>query len=146
MSKAIINGKKPISSKPTNSGDLFGNALNIPPVVQAELDEKGLVGRWVNAIKLQQMGGYHPKGWQPFRSEKYKSDFKFGSDPDGVIRRGDCILAVKTLEDVETHKEWLANRVAVQRDTNKVKAQEFRDAMRQSGLNSKVVEGYGDDE
>lgn len=147
MSKPIINGKKSVSEKPSpHIHDIFGNALEIPAQVQAELDSKSLVGRWVNATKLKEMGGYHKSGWRPFISETYKNDFKFGSDPDGVVRRGDCILAVKTKEEVERHQAYLHSRANLQKDSNKSRAEELRSAMKSSGLGSRVVEGWGDDE
>lgn len=148
MSK-IVNGKKPLPTqkKQLQHDDLFGNMLSISPDIQAELDAKGLVGRWVSANKLYAAGGYHPKGWVVYKSDSVKSEFKFGNDPDGIIRRGDSVLAVKSKEKADQHREFLKQKAARQTNTQDRAAAEFRAEMRKSGLNAKVYDGFdGDDE
>jgi len=149
MSKPIVNGKKPLpsSKKALQHDDLFGNMLSISPDIQAELDAKGLVGRWVSASKLYAAGGYHPKGWVVYKSDSIKTEFKFGNDPDGIIRRGDSVLAVKSKEKADQHREFLKQKAARQTNTQAMAASELRSAMAKTGLNAKVYDGYdGEDE
>jgi hypothetical protein len=147
-------GKKPLASRPKPGGikydDLFGNNLALSPEMQKELDEKGLVGRFVDAKKLFENGGYHPKGWVPYRREKKsgdildKDEFRFGSDPSGVIRRGSVILAVKRKEEVEKHREFLKQRAALYnpQTMQDEKAEELRRFSKTNRLDTVIHEGF----
>ena len=149
---SIKDGKKPLSQKPSrpSSPDSFGNLLAIPAEIQAELDAQGLVGHWLNSKTLYANQGYHPRGWQVYRrkaSDTIASTFKFGNDPDGIVRRGDCILGFKTKENHREHKDYLESRAQRSTQTNAEKAQEMRALLRQSGIKgSKVLEGYEENE
>jgi hypothetical protein len=151
---SIKEGKKPLSSKPKQvnpfTSDILGNTLAIPDEIQAELESKGLVGRWLNAKEVYKNQGYHPRGWSVYRRDKPSSDtlnFKFGNDPDGIVRRGDCILGVKTVEQHKAHKDHLDARARRGYDINAEKAKEMKSLLGQSGLkNAKVLEGYDDNE
>ena len=153
---SIKEGKKPLSQKvkqtSLNSADMFGNTLAIPEDVQADLDAKGLVPHWLNSKVVYANQGYHPKGWKVYKKDpKMLSDtmglsFKFGNDPDGIIRRGDLILGVKTKEEAQKHKNYLDARAKRGYQANADKAQEMRTLLGQSGLkNAKVLEGYDDE-
>jgi hypothetical protein len=142
------NGKKPLSEKSTSSfgfnPDEFGNTLSIPPDLKKELDEQGLSPRWINAKKLAEMQGYHPKGWVVYkRSANMPTDPAFGNSPDGIVRRGDCVLAVKTKEAHAKHKAYLAQRVKAQAGVRTQQADELR---QMAGKRIKVEEGYGEDD
>ena len=144
------NGKKPLATRPPQSVDiqadeLFGNACSISPELARELDEKGLVPRFVDAKKLYEMNGYHPKGWVPYKRDMSivgKEDFKYGSDPSGIIRRGSLILAVKTKEQAAKHKAYLDQRAGRAKTFNTEKAKELRDFGRSHNLPVEVHEGY----
>lgn len=146
------NGKKPISSQQQPSfvarDDVFGSALTIPLDLQQELAGKGLVGRWINATELAKFQGYHPKGWTPYKRQSgaNQSEFKFGNDPDGIIRRGDCILAVKKDEDVAKHRQYLQQAADRQNKSVKGHANELRQTIKEHGVKSSVVEGYDDND
>jgi len=77
--------------------------------LKAELKEKGLACRFLNAKKLEENGGRHQSGWLPYKRES-KDPNVFGRDPDGYIRNGQCILGVKPIEQYEAHKKVLAQR------------------------------------
>lgn len=157
MNQKVINGKKPLSSKPrpesmrTVTEDIFGNALALPIGLAQELESKGLVGRFVNSKTLYANQGYHPKGWKPYKRDASATvdtaELKFGSDPDGLVRRGDCILAVKTAEEHAKHKNWLEQKADRYKGHTKQKQRELQEQARAAGANSIVKEGYdGDDE
>lgn len=148
----IKQGKKPLSQRPTGPAsleeDLFGNMLTLDPALKAELEAKGLVGRFVDAKRLADTGGFHPKGWVVYKretSEQSNADFRFGLQPDGTIRRGTVILAVKKKEQVARHREFLqqkADRYS-QALYQKQKAQELRETVGSAAI---VHEGYEENE
>lgn len=150
-------GKKPISSKRQvaemiHQDDVFASALSLDPDLKKELDEQGLVPRFVDAKRMMEMGGYNDKGWQVYR-RKIKasdtinaSDFKFGNDPSGIIRRGSLVLAVKTNERAAMHRKFLNQRAAQQENFGKQKAEELRSFAKQNGLNAEIFEGYEENE
>jgi hypothetical protein len=153
----IKNGKKPLSTKGTpevmeSYDDLFGNRLSISPELKAELDAKGLVGRWVDAKKLYEFNGYHPKGWAPYKrvtqvGEKLdKQDFRFGSDPDGTVRRGTMILAAKSKEEVARHQRFLKQKAERFQSTTGSHAETLRKTVKEGRANSVVIEGYDEDD
>lgn len=155
MSEQIKDGKKPLSSKkkPTinqiTADDLgFGNALHLPPEIQADLDAQGLEAHWMNATKLFQMGGYHPKGWTPYRrkatSTSSLSEFKIGTDPDGILRRGDSILGVKPKEQAEKHRLLLKQKA--QRLAGNNQASELDQFAKQAGVKMKIYDGFEENE
>jgi len=150
------SGRKPISEKATpadgylTADAVFGNQGAIPPEVQAELKEQGLIGRWLNAQTVHQNQGYHKKGWQVYRRKKndtIKSEWSYGSDPSGIVRRGDSILGVKTTEQVKLHRKYLEqrNKKMSLKASDKAKAGELRAQTAAAGLNTTVRDGGADD-
>lgn len=143
------DGRKPLSSKPVQShlvtDDIFGNPLGIPADIKAELDSKGLTGRWLNAIELGKFQGYHKRGWKVYKRTSAPSDimsFKIGNDPDGVVRRGDCILGVKTSDEIALHRKHLQQKAQHGYSVNADKANELRSALGNAGIKAKIHEGY----
>lgn len=152
----IPAGRKPLSSKPKPSmlqhDELFGNACSIPQELRDELEAKGLECRFIDAKRLYEMNGYHDKGWVPYKREAKSSDtvnasdWKFGTDPHGVIRRGSLILAVKTKEQVQKHKLYLKQKADRQKGFNAEKAQEMRKFARDNNLPAEIHEGFEENE
>ena len=143
-------GKKPLTQRPIQAESLheevFGDTLKVDADLQAELATKNFACRWVDAKKLYEMNGYHKNGWVPYRRDANAkvglSDFKFGTDPDGIVRRGTLILAVKSIEAHNKHKAALELRANRGRAINKTKADELRDMVRTTGVKAVVHEGY----
>lgn len=153
----LRDGKKPISSKrkPVETvlfDDVFASALSLDAELASELEQKGLVPRFVDAKRMSEMGGYNEKGWQIYRREKRAadsinpSDFKFGNDPSGIIRRGSLVLAVKTKEKAAMHRKYLNQKAANQEQVQKQAASELRNFARQNGLDTMIHEGYEENE
>ena len=156
-SNAIKNGKKPIKAKVQASiireDELFGNPLKLPPGLEAELIAAKLIWRFIDSKKLYENHGYHDKGWTPYKRTNMsetdkKAEFKDGSDPDGVYRRGSLILAVKPNEAAEKHRQFLRQKADRQKSYNKTKAAELRQMARESFQDAKKVifEGYEDEQ
>lgn len=105
--------------------------------LQKELADKGFVGRFINIKQLEKNGGYHAKGWRPYKRDKINEDISgiFGRDPDNYVRRGDLILAVKTQEEVDSHKAYLrqqADESSVHKSMKRHKEQ-LKQAVRSNG-------------
>ena len=157
MSQSLKQGKRPINQKPKQlrEEDIFGNPLTIPPAIQAELKEKKLEGRFIDAKKLYENHGYHPKGWIPYKRSTPKSgtievesvDFKSGSDPDGTFRRGSLILAVRSIDASNQHRELNRQKADRQRGHMKSRAAELRQMARENFGEAKrvIYEGYEDE-
>jgi hypothetical protein len=100
--KPIKGNKVALSDKQELTyADVFGDRSGMPDELKAELDAQGLVGRWLSAKKVYDNQGYHPKGWRVYKRKNAgltSNEFSTGKDPDGVVRRGDLILGVKTVE------------------------------------------------
>lgn len=148
----IKDGKVPSSSKGTSADfkDLEFNLLAVDPELKAELDRKGLAYRFINAKQYQQNYGFHRTGWRVYKREATASsgsmDFSMGTDPEGYVRRGDLILAVKPKEMQEAHKQKI--RAKTERYNNATKrnrenADVLRAMAKTGGLDLTIEEGYG---
>lgn len=151
----IKKGKTPVEKKSGEKNvahdELFGNALTLSPELLKELDDKGLEGHFVDYKRMKEMDGYHPKGWKIYQRPKSDTmdnqEFKLGSAPDGIIRRGSTVLAVKTKEQAEKHRRYLDQKAKRQRAAyQKQAAQELRQAARDNRLDSRIIEGYEENE
>lgn len=151
------NGRQPIAKRAKRNpfvmtDDVFGNPLALDEELKKELQDQKLSYRFVDAKKLYEMGGYHAKGWVPYKRKPGASanigiaEFKFGSDPEGVIRRGSMILAVKTEEQAEKHRAFLRQRAERYADFPQEKAAELRKFAQEKNLNSEILEGYEDNQ
>jgi hypothetical protein len=151
QNKPIIAGKKPLSSKPkgpTNyaqTPNFFKNKLNIPEDVATELASKQLEGRWINYKKYVDDGNSHDKGWAVYRAPKRETTdtLVFGTSPDGIIRRGDSVLACRPLSQGNEHRAWLQYRAKAQASGfRKSAAEELRQMARDASVDAEIVEGY----
>lgn len=151
----IKDGKKPISSK---NRPFIGAALpyhvsllDLPEPLRKELDEKGLDARWCDAKTMYDFGGYHKHGWVPYRREKSDTinnvEWKFGNDPDGIVRRGTCILGVRPKEVSEARKQAAElQRQRRVKGLQKQHADQLRESARAAGVEATISEGYEEDE
>ena len=146
--------QRPGTTRKQAANAAFDPGFNIDPYalsddLKKELDDKGFVGRFVNIEFMKRNGGYHPRGWRPYKRETLEdSEYTslFGRDQDGYVRRGESILAVKTKEEVERHKAYLAHQAQLCSHKNYMKKskQEMKDRIRSQGLQDhvKVLDGY----
>lgn len=121
----------------------------ISPELQAELDEQGLVGRFINAKKYAENYGQHRSGWRVYKRDMSKLkkgqgslDFVHGTDPEGYIRRMDLVLAVKSNEEGDKQRKRQRIMTAMQSDVTEMQAQQMEDTIRRSGLKADVSKGY----
>lgn len=121
----------------------FGNKLKIPAHIQKELDEEGLIGRFVSLKKIQDSGGYHPMGWTPYLVKNPQMN-PITQTAEKTFRIGDLVLAVKTKHDHAQHVAWLKQKSDRQTSQHKNNVKEMRDRIRDSRADKHIslIEGY----
>jgi len=122
------------------------DVFDLPGDLKQELEEKGLVARWINAKQYEANYGQHRSGWQVYKREKNKKmgplDFSGGSDPDGYVRRMDSVLAVMPKEKFAVLRKRKQLKNAMQADVNEMQAETMREMLRRSGIEGEITEGY----
>ena len=146
--KKVKNVKKEAS--PFNPNELYNSALDIPNDLRSELDSNNLHGKWINAIEFKRNFGFNRSGWTPYKAEKLSkaasADSLYGGDPEGYVRRGDLVLAVKTKEEAAKQKRHLKQKAGLYKNFNKLKAEEMKQSAREAGVDAKVFEGYDEND
>lgn len=149
-SKKVTAPKGTIKSKALSPNDDEQNILSLDPELRAELEGKGLVGRWVNAKDYQANFGYHRTGWRAYKREasapRGSLDFDYGTDAEGYVRRRDLILGVKTVESHARHRKTIDAKNRQLRSPAKAARKQIQDYANAQGVKSDVSEGYDDDE
>lgn len=122
---------------------LYESQLQVDPDVRKEIEDKGMVMRWINATELQKKHGFHRSGWKPYKREgKTTPDSIFGGNPEGYICRGDLVLAVKPIEAQDRHRAILEYKANLYKSTNQEHAKKLRREAAQAGIKMKIMEGY----
>lgn len=145
--KSTINGKAPLSTKKNAARGTFSyqaSLLDIPGNIKQELEAKGLEGRWISFKTYADNYGYHKQGWTVFKSDSstLPTGVLQGSNPDGIIRRGDLVLACRTKEACDEHRQILQDRADRAKGYNKAKADELRQLAKENSVDAKIYEGY----
>ena len=157
MAAPIKEGKKPIQARPTTfdpqADQLFGSMLDIPTPLKAELESQGLEYRWIDAKRAVEGGGFHKNGWTPYHRRTADTiegvaDFKFGSDPTGLVRRDTVVLAVRPKDKGERHRQFLSDRARRYSVLSHQKAQadQLKQTAKGSGFKTSIHEGYEENE
>lgn len=154
MSKATVAGKKPLSQKKRSvsavgAPDFFRNKLMLPADIAADIEKQGLEPRWIAYKPYVENGNSHDKGWVAYRRPKQGTgavdELQLGSSPDGIIRRGDLVLAVRKQEMGDRHRAYNEERAYNQTFRHKkAMADELRQMAKEANL--EVTEGYEEDE
>jgi hypothetical protein len=132
----------------------FNDQLAIDPALKKEIETKGLVCRWINGIKYKANFGYDARRWQPYKRELSgktgAAENNFGyADPEGFVRRGDMILAVRPAAIHNAYKERIASKNKVlSASQQKEAADQLRQHARDHGMGGalKVHEGYDEND
>ena len=151
MANQIQGGRKPLSQKPRttpkyNINDVFRDRFSLDDDLKKEIGSKGLEYRWINYKKYVENGNYHEWGWAVYKREKAAdtASFLLGNTPDGIIRRGDSVLAVRAKDICEKHRAHIRNKTEILSNRNfaRQKASELRQMARESNMDITVHEGY----
>lgn len=130
----------------TNMEEIFDSTFKVPEQVAAEIKEAGLVSRWINATEFKKAFGFHKNRWQPFQSKYMKSlaNGIFGGDPEGYVRRGDLILAVKSKELQDKHRAFVKDRTEALAGKAKQHKAKLREIAREHGVKTNIDDDYDD--
>jgi hypothetical protein len=118
------------------------------------IESKGMAIRFISAPKLAANAGYHARAWRALSTKQLKEwgyatigldNFLNGSDPDGYIRRGDLVLAVRPLEQHKMHQAYLKQEANRANRSQKKHADALRDYVKDHNLDARVHEGYEDE-
>lgn len=112
------------------------NSFTLDAKLKAELDAKGLEPRFLSMKEIEKAGGFHPMGWKPYarESKDEANSFHFGQDNKGPVRRGDLILGVKSKEDAEKHRAYLAQEAKDREVSQKRDKRELRRYAQERGI------------
>ncbi len=155
MSNQVKGGRKPLSQKRKsaviNPDEIFNNTLNIPADVKAHAEKEGWELRFVDAQEMFRNGGQHKRGWMPYKRPKELAaddhGFKFGNDPEGVVRRTSLILAYRPVAQGDKHRAYNKQQADRMAGAFRVKEEgRLRQEARESGLPVEILSGYDDNE
>ena len=135
------------------TGNIFGSSrLDVPKCYRDEADKKNYDLRWISAKQLKENHGSHKNHWAAYKFESKPSNgimdsdrFAFGIDPEGVVRRGDCVLAVRPKELTVQHKEHLASKRNIYNRFSQSKKKEFKDYVKQESRGAMTVDDDTDE-
>jgi hypothetical protein len=154
MSKGA-QGRKPLSSRQTASfvkePEFFTNPQAIPPVIQQDIDKRGLEARWIDYKRYLEFGNTHHRGWTVYIGDK-EAAAKSGAgqfgvlNADGMVRRGSTVLAVRPKTQGDQHRAWNQHRANQLLGVRAAKADEMRQLARDGGADSVIDDSFdGDD-
>jgi hypothetical protein len=148
MSKPTIDGKKHISEKPkgqsTQSAFTPMNTLDIPPEAKREIEEAGMEARWVDSKQFADHGNVHKNHWQLYKKASATVSQGVnpltGLPPDGTIRRGTLVLAVRSKEISDGHRAELKRKAARMSGSVKNQGEELRQIARKGGISERIFD------
>lgn len=156
VAEARGKGRRPAAERGEDVTPLdvdFGNKLRLDPALVAELRKQGLAYRLCNAKQLESFGNMDKNGWRPYRRESSGNmdpgTFKSGVSPDGLVRLGTLVLAVRSAEVDRAHKRLIKQKAEMYSNVQRISATQMREAAKEHGLSPDVIdEGYdgGDDD
>jgi len=141
MSNNQQKGLGPKKVQPTRpkfaaqTGNIFGNnRLEVPDCYLAEAEEKGYECRWISSKDLKENHGSHKNMWAAYKFKSNPSNgiigderFAYGNDPEGIVRRGDLVLAVRTKDLGDQHRKHLADKRSLYNRYSEVSKKSFAD-------------------
>lgn len=155
MDKKVLD-KKPIEKKSKDFSDdpvwgsqgfeeFYDNRLSLSAELKKELKDQGLDWRFINISTFRKAGNRHHSLWRPYNiKSKSPIDAFKGVDPEGVLTRGDLVLAVRPKHVSAAYSKKLEARNRANAGYNKAKAEEMRQMAKSAGVGDqvKIHEGY----
>lgn len=121
----------------------FEDENDIDDVLKKELADAGLAYRFIDFKQAKLNGGRSRAGWIVYRRQSpdpRMAGVKALEDPDGLVRQGSMVLAVKPLAAAAKQKARIAAQNRLLSDYNKTAAEDLTNDARKIG--SRVVRGY----
>jgi len=158
MEKKPMN-KKPVEAKPKEAkkkdpiwdaagfDEFYNNQLSLSADLKQELRDQGLDWRFINISTFRSSGNRHKNLWRPYNVKgKSPIDAFAGIDPEGVLTRGDLVLAVRPKHVTAAYRKKVDQKNKANAGFNKAKAAEMKQLARDAGVADqvKIHEGYED--
>lgn len=146
--KKVFGSKKDIDAKLKEMGwDLSQDIepvsgksrLDLPADLKKELDEAGLVPRFLNRRIFNDIG-FHKSGWKPYKFET-KGNYP-NMQPDGTYISQDLILGVKPKVIQDAHRKQIAKKNEGLASVSKIQAKQIKEQAKEAGLSAEIHEGY----
>jgi hypothetical protein len=118
---------------------------DIDTILKKELADQGLEYRFIDFKKAVQNGGRSRGGWVIYKRQSEDprlQGIKSLSDPDGLVRDGTLVLAVKRKEQAAKQRERINAQNQSLKQYTKTVAQELDGKARQLGGSSRIIAGY----
>lgn len=154
--KATFLGRKPASSRANqipaavSEPDFFRNRFDVPAHIKADVEKRGMECRWIDYKTYISEGNTHRRGWSIYRVDVSKTgegsdSITQGVNPDGMIRRGSSVLAVRPKQMCEQHRRWNQEKANLyKRSVTNDRDDELSQVARSAG--SKVDTSFDEDE
>lgn len=118
---------------------------DIDSILKEELKSKNLEYRFIDFKQAKLNGGRSRAGWQIYRRESEDprlQGIKGLADPDGLVRQGSMVLAVKTTQSAQKQRDRRdAQNVSLKKYNDTVSKEVAQDASKLGG-SSRVIQGY----
>lgn len=117
----------------------------IDSILKAELEEQGLEWRFIDFKQAKLNGGRSRAGWIVYRRQSKDprlAGIEALADPDGLVRQGSMVLAVKTKAGADRQRARRDSLNASMRRYTKTVTQELDGHARQLGGSSRIIAGY----
>lgn len=128
--------------------EFVNNTLSLPDTLKQDLMAKGLSWRFINAAQFREKGNIHRTRWTPYKVENATELGISNLTVEGMIRRGDLILATRPKSTSENYKKMIEARNKALSGYNGEAARDMRKMAREYsvGEHTKVYEGYEENE
>ena len=156
MANTDKNGKTALSAREQAALEYGGpvsfniGRQDLDPELKKELDEKGLVARWINYKDYKNGANTHKTGFKAYKIKPDASrgsiDFNYGVSPEGYLIRDDLLLAVKTVEASEAYQAHMRKLNKLNEISDESMGEKLRESARAHGVKAKIHTGYTDNE
>lgn len=145
--KPVEKKKEPSILDSWDYSEFENNKLKLSNELKTEIANQGLEYRFINKARFSRDGNYHSGAWKPYNTKSRNVVETFaGVDPEGIITRGDLILAVRPKLIGNKFRQRLLEKNARYAAFNKAQAEELRQMAKAAGIGDEVTihEGYED--
>lgn len=118
---------------------------DIDSILKDELKEKGLEYRFIDFKQAKLNGGRSRNGWIVYKRDSPDPGVQGISalaDPDGLVRQGSMVLAVKTKANAEKQRSRIKNSNQISTKYNEHITNEVESDARRLGGSSRAISGY----
>lgn len=136
---------KPGVTKFSPTYEELDDEYDIDSVLKKELADQGLEYRFIDFKQARLNGNRSRAGWFIYKRQSEDprvQGIKALADPDGLVRQGTLVLAVKTKQGAERQRMRRDSQNTSLKKYNKQVADELDGQARKLGGSSRVIAGY----